>query len=345
MKFQNLKRPEYKRMYAVIKQNLAPYFSRAILVVLVLEFLKIFITSFSSIPAFNLLLNENPSAAEIFGNSALSIVIFFIVRMVCEILSFGAIMYFTNVIVTRNAKFQDIFTGFKSYKKNPYLLSLIFIAASLVALILVFAAMFIFRDFFNFDFAQNSQSNLDFTSENLQKIILPYMPKIFILTAVFFVFYFAVKVFFIFTPNVMRDFKLNFSASVKRNFLLIHKNYFHFLGFELYINLKNIAIYAVCYALELFIPQSVMQKVSFIPFLLNFAIFFEQYTILAKFYSGIPVYYYSILSVNNLIRSHNLKFSSQSQEEIPADSVSTENDKNDFEEDSGEEKNLPSNPD
>ncbi len=342
MKFQNLKRPEYKRMYDVIKQNLAPYFSRAILIVLILQFLKIFITSFSAIPAFNLLLNENPSSVEIFGNSALSLVIFLIVRFLCEILSFGAIMYFTNVIVTRNAKFTDIFAGFKSYGKNPYFLSLIFTAASLLALILIFALMWIFRDFFSFDFVQDSQAALDFTSENLQKMILPYMPKLFILTAIFFVFYFAVKTFFIFAANVMRDFKSGFSSSIKRNFLLLHKNYFHFLGFEFYINLKNIAIYALCYALEFFIPQSVMQKASFIPFILNFAIFFEQYTILAKVYSGIPVYYYSLLSVNNLIRKQNLKFNSENQELSEQDLNSEENNKDDLEKTSGEEKNLPS---
>ncbi len=307
MKFPKLKRPEYKKMYEVVKQNLAPYYSRGILEILVVSFFKYFLVFFALSPILKASLSQTVSTQTYLFSFIFSAILVFLARIICEILNFGLVIYFSNAIVSKNAKFSDCFSAFSKFSSHPYKIGTIFALISTFALLIDFILLFAFKNFFTFDFSSIDFS-LEINQQNLQDIFMNYYPKIMILVLVFALVYYAIKMFFVFTWSVLRDFS---SESTKRifqkNFMMIHRNYFHFIGFNFYINLKNLAILIACSALQFAIPENLAQRLELLSVVLNFVVFIEEFTILAKIYSSIPIYYYSLLSVNDLIKTHSLK--------------------------------------
>lgn len=306
MKFPKLKRPEYKKMYEVVKQNLSPYYSRGILEILIVSFFKYCLVFFALSPLLKASLSQTVSSQTYLFSLIFSAILVFLVRIICEILNFGLVIYFSNAIVSKNAKFTDCFSGFNKFSSHPYKIGTIFALISTLALLVDFILVFSFKDFFTFDFPA------EVNAQNIQDVfansVMNYYPKMMILILVFALIYYAIKMFFVFTWSVLRDFSSESTKQIfQKNFMMIHKNYFHFIGFNFYINLKNIAILAACYVIQLVIPENVAQKLELLSIVLNFIVFIEEFTILAKIYSSIPIYYYSLLSVNDLIKAHSLK--------------------------------------
>lgn len=306
MKFPKLKRPEYKKMYEVVKQNLSPYYSRGILEILIVSFFKYCLVFFALSPLLKASLSQTVSSQTYLFSLIFSAILVFLVRIICEILNFGLVIYFSNAIVSKNAKFTDCFSGFNKFSSHPYKIGTIFALISTLALLVDFILVFSFKDFFSFDFPA------EVNAQNIQDVfansVMNYYPKMMILILVFALIYYAIKIFFVFTWSVLRDFSSESTKQIfQKNFMMIHKNYFHFIGFNFYINLKNIAILAACYVIQLVIPENVAQKLELLSIVLNFIVFIEEFTILAKIYSSIPIYYYSLLSVNDLIKAHSLK--------------------------------------
>lgn len=299
MNFPKLKRPEYKKMYEVLKQNLSPYYSKGILAVLVISFFKYILVLFGLSPVFKASLSQTVSSQTYLFSLIFSAILVLLARIICEILNFGLVIYFSNAIVSKNAKFTDCFTGFNKFGSHPYKIGTIFALISAFAILIDFVLILTFRNFFSFNFTD------ELNPQNLQNILMAYYPKVLILTFVFGFVYYAIKMFFIFTWSVLRDFSSGKTKQIfKKNFMMIYRNYFHFIGFNFYANLKNIIILIVCYVIQFALPQNIAEKFSVF---LNFIVFIEEFTILAKIYSSIPVYYYSLLSVNDLIKTHSLK--------------------------------------
>lgn len=306
MNFPKLKHPEYKKMYEVLKDNLSPYYSKGILSVLVINFFKYILVLFGLSPIFKASLSQTVSSQTYLFSLIFSAILVFLARIICEILNFGLVIYFSNAIVSKNAKFTDCFTGFHKFGSHPYKIGTIFALISAFAILIDFVLFFSFKDFFSFNFpAEINQQNIQDVFANSVK---NYYPKVLILTFVFGFVYYAIKMFFIFTWSVLRDFSSGKTRQIfKKNFMMIYRNYFHFIGFNFYINFKNIIILIVCYVIQFALQQNISEKLELLSALLNFLVFIEEFTILAKIYSSIPIYYYSLLSVNNLIKAHSLK--------------------------------------
>ena len=306
MNFPKLKRPEYKKMYEVLKQNLSPYYSKGILEILIVSFFKYCLVFFALSPLLKASLSQTVSSQTYLFSLIFSAILVFLARIICEILNFGLVIYFSNAIVSKNAKFTDCFTGFNKFGSHPYKIGTIFALISAFAILIDFVLVFSFKDFFSFDFpAEINHQNIQDVFANS---VMNYYPKMMILILVFALIYYAIKMFFIFTWSVLRDFSSGKTKQIfKKNFMMIYRNYFHFIGFNFYINLKNIIILIVCYVIQFALPQNIAEKLELLSVLLNFIVFIEEFTILAKIYSSIPVYYYSLLSVNDLIKAHSLK--------------------------------------
>lgn len=306
MNFPKLKRPEYKKMYEVLKQNLSPYYSKGILEILIVSFFKYCLVFFALSPLLKASLSQTVSSQTYLFSLIFSVILVFLARIICEILNFGLVIYFSNAIVSKNAKFTDCFTGFNKFGSHPYKIGTIFAFISAFAILVDFVLFFSFKDFFSFDFpAEINQQNIQDVFANS---VMAYYPKMMILTFVFGFVYYAIKMFFIFTWSVLRDFSSGKTKQIfQKNFMMIYRNYFHFIGFNFYANLKNIIILIACYVIQFALPQNIAEKLELLSVLLNFIVFIEEFTILAKIYSSIPVYYYSLLSVNDLIKTHSLK--------------------------------------
>lgn len=306
MNFPKLKRPEYKKMYEVLKENLSPYYSKGILEILIVSFFKYCLVFFALSPLLKASLSQSVSSQTYLFSLIFSVILVFLARIICEILNFGLVIYFSNAIVSKNAKFTDCFTGFNKFGSHPYKIGTIFALISAFAILIDFVLFFSFKDFFSFDFpAEINQQNIQ---DSFANSVMNYYPKVLILTFVFGFVYYAIKMFFIFTWNVLRDFSSGKTKQIfKKNFMMIYRNYFHFIGFNFYINFKNIIILIVCYVIKFALPQNIAEKLELLSVLLNFLVFIEEFTILAKIYSSIPIYYYSLLSVNDLIKAHSLK--------------------------------------
>ena len=174
-----------------------------------------------------------------------------------------------------------------------FTLVVIFVASVSAALVFVFKEKIISCSSF---FAQA------FSNENLNQLDFEKIAKAFTLALFYTGIFFLVFVFcflpFIFVWNaLLENKKISLKTAIEKSLFIVRGRYFHYLGFVLFVCLKNFAVLFVA----VFLNAILSGKNNFISLLLGFYAFLQYYTILAKIYYCIPIYYFSFLSVNGMI--------------------------------------------
>lgn len=298
---EKLKKPEYRRMYGVLKENLARNFGKGFFAVFLFEILQIVFLSLEVVllsgPASSVFFPDNSGAPGI-GGTVLLAALLFVAQCFVGVLTFGLISYVTELVLNKKAGLADLFCGF--FEKTGR----VWQGAALHALIyLVAAGILALIAFLN-------SSLIASVMEDISAGKTDSLFKLAGIGSVIFIFILIVlEIPFLFAWNIIReDSSVTVSAAFKKSFSLMIRNYFHFAGYIIFVNLKNLAIIAVIYALTFFIPQKVFKAVPVIMALMNFYLFVQQYTVLMKIYFALPVYYYSLLSINGFIpQKQNLK--------------------------------------
>ncbi len=308
-----LERPLYSRMYAVLRESLKNCIGKVLVTVFLFSFIESFFTTLGLFPTLNVFAEKflevvsvnNQGSLDFFElfsqlssvelsarTKMLTIVFSFIFRVVSEVLIFGLIAFFSDVVFSKRISTRKIFSGF-SRGTSVFLLSVFYALIAFVVFGISFCVFYFkykgLSDSFSYDF----ESVKDFAL-----FVLKFSPYVLLPVLVIFV----INIFFIFSRNILNNrADISFLTALKQAFNLMKNNFFHFIGFNFYTTWKNALVYVAANLIIIFIPENIMSKITFVSFFLNALIFIQQYMILVKVFIDIPIYYYSILGVNGLL--------------------------------------------
>ena len=298
--------PNYKKMYEVLREKIAPQLSMSMCVLLVFSLLSYFLFALGFFPiSYQMVKLLDPANGmpdqETLSNLLLTVkitpvtkictfVLMYGAVLLCQMMIFGIMTFFTFLMVDGKVKFSDLFIGFNSKNKN------IWANSAVISLITVipFGISFLIRDI-----VQKGQIVEVATKSEMAVKLLVYIgiPALIVL---------ILRILTCFSDvNIVSGIK-RFPNCFNKSFEIFKKgNFFHFVGFEIFVNYKNILILILCYAIDYFIPEN-MQVLSLF---IEFIIFVQEYTVAAKILGGVPVYYYSFLSCNKMINRDNFSIS------------------------------------
>lgn len=287
---EKLKNPEYKRMYQVLRERLARNTAHTILLLLLFNVILSFLLTSGFSPA--MIFNG-------FAGYAFSVVFTFLILIVVFTILYGIVADFTGIVLGKKISSGGIFCGFfeKSkrifYSSVFFTLIVVFVAFVSAALIFVFKEKIIScSDFFAEAFSTGDLSRID-----SEKIAKSFALALFYTAFFFLIFAFSFLPFIFVWNAFLEDKKISLKNAVAKSLFIIHGRYFHYLGFVIFVCLKNFAVLFIA----VFFNAIISEKNNFISLLLGFYAFIQYYMILAKIYYCIPVYYFSFLSVNGMI--------------------------------------------
>lgn len=288
---EKLKNPEYKRMYQVLRERLAKNIARSVLLLLLFNVMLSF------------LLTSGFSPAMLFNGSgagyAISFVFTSLILIVVFTLAYGIVADFTNVVLGKRNSPGGIFSGFFEKSKRIFYASVFFTLVVFLVACISAALIFVFKEkiiscssFFSQAFSNENLNQLD-----SEKIAKAFTVALFYTVIFFFVFVFCFLPFIFVWNAFLENKKINLKDAIKKSLFIIRGRYFHYMGFVIFVCLKN---FAVLFA-AVFLNAVLSGKNNFISLLLGFYAFLQYYTILSKVYYCIPIYYFSFLSVNGMI--------------------------------------------
>lgn len=284
-------RPDYARMYEVMRVRLSSVLGKCVFVLLMFHLAESFAISISLSP-----LMAGPFSFITLGISA---VMMGLVLFVSFLFLYGILSYFTKVILAKKDVMRVFTSGFRDKTNRSYKAAFFF-----TVIIFASAVSAAFLVFYNKDRIMSMEIWNELlqnrTEESAQFV------KVISLSAVFCIVLLIAAIVtslpFIFTWNILfDDRKISFLSAVRKSFSLMIPNYFHFIGFVIYVCIKNIFFIVLLAVANMHISKSDSVIANLLSMVLGFFVFTQEYSIIAKAYAGISVYYYSLLSVNGMI--------------------------------------------
>ncbi|HAZ96103.1 MAG TPA: hypothetical protein DCW73_02410, partial [Treponema sp.] len=257
---EKLKNPEYKRMYQVLRERLAKNIARSVLLLLLFNVMLSF------------LLTSGFSPAMLFNGSAIGYVISFVftslILIVVFTLAYGIVADFTNIVLGKKNSSGGIFCGFFEKSKRIFYSSVFF---TLVVVFVAFVSavlLFIFKEkiiscssFFSEVFSNENLNQLD-----SEKIAKAFTLALFYTAIFFFVFVFCFLPFIFVWNAFLENKKIDLKNAIRKSLFVIRGRYFHYLGFVIFVCLKNFAVLFVA----VFLNAVLSGKNNFISLLLGF---------------------------------------------------------------------------
>lgn len=295
-----LLRPEYNRMYEVMKVKLVKNLSKCIFVLLIFHLVQSFLFSLTLSPLLSAEKNSISISTFVFATLSTVFVFFISFQFI-----YGMISYFTKLILSRLDIMGVFSSGFRDKTKRAHFLSIFFTFIFIIAALLGFTVIYFYKNEILF-VVQNYFVEEDMEQETIKLAKAVSLLSVF--CSVFFPTVILLLIPFLFTWNILiDDKKISFFAALKKSCSLMIKNYFHFIGFVFYTCIKNIVFIILLFSINLALGSNNSVITNFISILIGFFAFTQQYTIIAKAYTSIPIYYYSLLSVNGMINTENKK--------------------------------------
>ncbi|MCR5217318.1 MAG: hypothetical protein K6D58_01425 [Treponema sp.] len=288
----NLENPEYFKMLTVTRSAVQKNIGKAYLSAIVLMLIKL---------AVNFLCSRPLGFAADSKIPGLSLILFYvlmlvILQFVSGLLTFGMIKHCTDMILNRAAYVKSVLFGFNrkdAWKISAFTTVLYFLAIALSLAVSIPLVMYIFK---TYSLKLSSPHVFSFTVIGLSLILL--------------IFNILINVPFMFAVNVsLESSSASLKEVLKKSFAFMKGRMIHFMGFALYSVGKNVVIIIGCIFVTLALPS--------LAGILEFLVILEIFTVVLKLYFSIPVYYYSLLAVNGMLKKHKEENSSESS--LPAD--------------------------
>ncbi|MCQ2241800.1 hypothetical protein [Treponema sp.] len=289
-------RPEYNRMYEVMKVRLAKNLSKCVFIILLFHLAQSFLFSLTMSPI--MAGGKNGLSFPTFALSAVStvFVFFFSFQFLYGILSF-----FTKVILARKDVMGVFTSGLRDRTRRAHFLSVVFTIILIVSAVIAAVVIFFFKQDITSIVAELF---VDGETPNETAQFVNAVGLAIVFCAVFFLCGILISIPFLFSWNILYDDKkISASAAMKKSFYLMMRNYFHFIGFVIYSCFKNVVFIIIFFGINMALSARNSVISSFFSMVLGFFAFTQEYTIVAKAYASIPIYYYSLLSVNGMIEA------------------------------------------
>lgn len=284
-------------MYEVIRVRLGKNLGKCIFALLLFHLGQSFLYSFTLSP----LMVSGRGGVPAYGTVAFSLVSTLCVVFLSFMFLYGILNFFTKTILARRDVMRVFSSGFRDKTRRAKKLSLFFTFIFAVCASLGTIVIMRFRGHIAGIVVSNADSygipaeSLDFAKAIALAVVF---------CGVFFIAMLLLVLPFLFSYNVLfDDKKITVAGALKKSAVYMIPKFFHFIGFVIYVCIKNVIFISIIFAMNMYVSRSQSMIANLFSMLLAFFAFTQEYSIVAKAYASVPVYYYSLLSVNGLVDS------------------------------------------
>lgn len=277
-----LKSPEYKRMNPILRKRLSLCLGKTIFSIFLFTILSPLMISVSMVPVM-----QERSVRNMFITA---VVLFCALTVVFTVIS-GLVGKATKIIRHASPWENVLFSGFddKRNVKAGLFYAFLFCVSGLILLLII--------KFSGNVFTSMIPSKIDFGNE---KEFVKFVRSATIFSTMLIIIFVILVLPFIFAWNVLIDYKeISAAKAILRSASLLGPKYFQFIGYVFYSVFKNIIMIIFVTALDIAVLSRF--KLSFLSLVFSFYAILQQYTIYSKILFCIPIYYYSLLSVNEIL--------------------------------------------
>ena len=297
-------RPEYRRMQEVVRVRLSQQLSKCVFVILLFHLVQSFVFSVTMSPMVSTA-GSKPSYLAI----GISLLLTGGVVWTTFVFMYGIINFFTKVVLGRRDVMRVFTSGFRDRTRRSFGAAFVF---SIIFAISAALALFVILTFKDRIFMLASDYFLDDGTEQQTVNFVRAASLALVFCFVFFVSAIFISIPFLFTWNILLDDKkISVASAIVKSLSLMGRNYFHYIGFVISICLKNVFFIVILVFINSRISSAASSLSTIFSMIIGFFTFIHEYTILAKAYASIPVYYYSLLSVNGMIERKENESSAQ----------------------------------
>ena len=297
-------RPEYRRMQEVVRVRLSQQLSKCVFVILLFHLVQSFVFSVNMSPMVSTA-GSRPSYLAI----GISLLLTGGVVWTSFVFMYGIINFFTKVVLGRRDVMRVFTSGFRDRTRRSFGAAFVF---SIIFAISAALALFVILTFKDRIFMLASDYFLDDGTEQQTVNFVRAASLALVFCFVFFVSAIFISIPFLFTWNILLDDKkISVASAIVKSLSLMGRNYFHYIGFVISICLKNVFFIVILVFINSRISSAASSLSTIFSMIIGFFAFIHEYTILAKAYASIPVYYYSLLSVNGMIERKENESSAQ----------------------------------
>lgn len=297
-------RPEYRRMQEVVRVRLSQQLSKCVFVILLFHLVQSFVFSVTMSPMVSTA-GSRPSYLAI----GISLLLTGGVVWTSFVFMYGIINFFTKVVLGRRDVMRVFTSGFRDRTRRSFGAAFVF---SIIFAISAALALFVILTFKDRIFMLAADYFLDDGTEQQTVNFVRAASLAVVFCFVFFVSAIFISIPFLFTWNILLDDKkISVASAIVKSLSLMGRNYFHYIGFVISICLKNVFFIVILVFINSRISSAASSLSTIFSMIIGFFAFIHEYTILAKAYASIPVYYYSLLSVNGMIERKENESSAQ----------------------------------
>ena len=297
-------RPEYRRMQEVVRVRLSQQLSKCVFVILLFHPVQLFVFSVTMFPMVSTA-GSKPSYLAI----GISLLLTGGVVWTSFVFMYGIINFFTKIVLGRRDVMRVFTSGFRDRTRRSFGAAFVF---SIIFAISAALALFVILTFKDRIFMLASDYFLDDGTEQQTVNFVRAASLALVFCFVFFVSAIFISIPFLFTWNILLDDKkISVASAIVKSLSLMVRNYFHYIGFVISICLKNVFFIVILVFINSRISSAASSLSTIFSMIIGFFAFIHEYTILAKAYASIPVYYYSLLSVNGMIERKENESSAQ----------------------------------
>lgn len=277
-----LKSPEYKKMNLVLRERLGMCLGKTIFSIFLFTLLSSLMSYVSIVPVM-----QDKSLR----NICISAAIMFCALTVSFTVVSGLVGYATKRVRLFEQGKKVLFSGFddkRNINAGIFYALLFFISGGILFLIIRYSGNF---------FASMIPSKINLENE---KDVAALVRIAAVFSAMLMTIFIILVLPFVFAWNVLFDYKnISVPKALLRSASLLGPKYFNFIGYIIFSIYKNLIMIVFVTALD--VTVFAKYKLSFLSILVSFYTFLQQYTIYSKILFCIPIYYYSLLSVNGIL--------------------------------------------
>lgn len=277
-----LKSPEYGKMNPVLRDRLGRCLGKTIFSIFLFTLLSSLMSYVSMVPVM-----QDGS----FRNRCISAAIMFCALTVSFTVISGLVGNATRRVRLMEPGKRILFSGFddkRNLNAGIFYALIFFISGGILFLIVKYSGNV---------FTSLIPSKIDLDNE---KDIANLIKVATIFSAMLMTIFVILVLPFVFTWNVLIDYnEISAPKAILRSVSLLGQKYFNFIGYIIYSVYKNIIMIVFITALD--VTVFAKYKLSFLSLVVSFYTFLQQYTIYSKILFCIPIYYYSLLSVNEIL--------------------------------------------
>ena len=297
-------RPEYRRMQEVVRVRLSQQLGKCVFVILLFHPVQLFVFSVTMFPMVSTA-GSRPSYFAI----GISLLLTGGVVWTSFVFMYGIINFFTKIVLGRRDVMRVFTSGFRDRTRRSFGAAFVF---SIIFAISAALALFVILTFKDRIFMLASDYFLDDGTEQQTVNFVREASLALVFCFVLFVSAIFISIPFLFTWNILLDDKkISVASAIVKSLSLMGRNYFHYIGFVISICFKNVFFIVILVFINSRISSAASSLSTIFPMIIGFFAFIHECTILEKAYASIPVYYYSLLSVNGMIERKENESSAQ----------------------------------